>query len=119
MPRIVPNLRSPTYGQLCVRSPGVRYLFGLMHSLRDRMRETRRQNDAEMCSSVPSMCSHVRGGRTRGSNSAGCSIKCDHCIDRLITDRGSKSAPRHEGSGERIVSFMFLNFLSELNDVTT
>jgi len=71
----VPNLRSPTYGQLWIRSPGVQYLFRAMHSLRGRVREIRRRNDEEVCSSVPSMRGYMRWGRTSGANSAGCCIR--------------------------------------------
>src|SRR6516225_9533167 len=74
MSGIVPNLRSATYGQFCVRSRVMKYLFGAMHSLCIRVRKIRWRNDEEVCSSVPSMCSYVRGGGTSGTNSAGCGI---------------------------------------------
>jgi hypothetical protein len=62
-------------GSSDVRSPGVRYLFGSMQSLCIRVRKIRWRNDEEVCSSVPSMCGHVRGDRTRGANPAGCCIR--------------------------------------------
>jgi hypothetical protein len=52
----------------------LKYLFGAMHSLCIRVRKIRWRNDEEVCSSVPSMCSYVRGGGTSGTNSAGCGI---------------------------------------------
>ena len=39
------------------------------------VRKIRWRNDEEVCSSVPSMCGHVRGDRTRGANPAGCCIR--------------------------------------------
>ena len=87
----MPNLCSSTYRQLRVRSQSVRYLFGTMHSLCGRMRETRRRNNAKMCSSVPSMCGYVRRGRTRGANSAGASNKefLGDYVEHKLEDRRS------------------------------
>ena len=88
----MPNVRSAAYGQLWVCSPCVRHLFGAMHSLCIRVRKIRRRNDEEVCSSVPSMCGYVRGGRESGANSAGRCIRRKyelHCSEVTSGQNGA------------------------------